>query len=242
MLLAAATGCGGDGGDSDPETIVVFAAASLREPLTACAKGFVAARVRLSFGGSDELAAQIRQGVEPDIYAAANVELPGRLEAEGLVEQPVRFSGNELVVAVPRNSTIRRLEDLARKGVRVAMGSASVPAGAYAREVVRQLEPRVADAITANVRSAEPDVRGVIGKLLHGAVDAGFVYATDVKATAGRLWAIPVPEALAPRIDYAAAVVKGAGSEARELVEDLRFGTCQDALLAAGFTAPTMQW
>ena len=36
------------------------------------------------------------------------------------------------------------------------------------------------EAILANVRSEEPDVAGIIGKLTQGAVDAGFVYVTDV--------------------------------------------------------------
>ena len=38
------------------------------------------------------------------------------------------------------------------------------------------------EAILANVRSNEPDVAGVVGKVAQGAVDAGFVYVTDVRA------------------------------------------------------------
>ena len=37
-------------------------------------------------------------------------------------------------------------------------------------------------AILANVRSNEPDVAGVVGKVAQGAVDAGFVYVTDIRA------------------------------------------------------------
>ena len=39
--------------------------------------------MRLSFAGSDELAAQIQQGAQPDVYAAANTKLPDQLHAEG---------------------------------------------------------------------------------------------------------------------------------------------------------------
>ena len=42
-------------------------------------------------------------------------------------------------------------------------------------------------AILANVRSSEPDVKGIVGKLTQGAADAGFVYVTDVNATDGDL-------------------------------------------------------
>jgi molybdate transport system substrate-binding protein len=68
-------GCGSDDGEPAGEQrprLVVSAAASLTDALTACSRDFEAADVRLSFGGSDELAAQIRQGVKPDVYAAAN--------------------------------------------------------------------------------------------------------------------------------------------------------------------------
>ena len=34
---------------------------------------------------------------------------------------------------------------------------------------------------------------GVVGKLSQGAVDAGFVYITDVKAAGGKLTAIELP-------------------------------------------------
>ena len=44
--------------------------------------------------------------------------------------------------------------------------------------------------IRHNVRSEEPDVRGVVGKLTQEAADAGFVYKSDVEAAKGRLDAI----------------------------------------------------
>ena len=59
------------------------------------------------FAGSDELAAQIRQGVKPDVYAAANTTLPDELHADGLVEKPVAFASNTLVLAVPAGSRDR---------------------------------------------------------------------------------------------------------------------------------------
>src|SRR5699024_2392233 len=68
-------GTGGSGSGGTP-TLTVSAAASLQQAFTAYGRRFTAARARFSFAGSDELAAQIRQGVKPDVYAAANAKLP----------------------------------------------------------------------------------------------------------------------------------------------------------------------
>ena len=46
------------------------------------------------------------------------------------------------------------------------------------------------------MRSNEPDVKGIVGKLTQGAVDAGFVYVTDVNAAGDALTAIELPAEL----------------------------------------------
>ena len=85
------------------------------------------------------------------------------------------------------------LDDLAKPGVTIAMGAESVPVGSYTRKVLDGLPAEQRKAILANVRSNEPDVAGVVGKVAQGAVDAGFVYVTDVEATGGELKAIELP-------------------------------------------------
>src|SRR5207247_745844 len=128
--------------------------------------------------------ARIRQGVRPDVYAAANTKLPNELRTEGLLEEPRVFATNELVLATPANSSeVRSIHDLTSPGVSVAVGSASAPVGSYTLQAMSHLEPRERQAIVHNIRSKEPDVKGIVGKLVQGAVDAGFVYETDVKAT-----------------------------------------------------------
>jgi molybdate transport system substrate-binding protein len=238
LLVAACAGCGDDD-DASPR-LVVSAASSMTEALTACSADFGVADVRLSFAGSDELAAQIRQGVKPDLYAAANTKLPNELNKEGLLSKPLEFATNELVVAVPKDSEIQSIEDLAGDGVKVAIGSESVPIGSYTREVLARLPKAESDAILANVRSNEPDVKGIVGKLTQGAADAGLVYVTDVNAAGDALRAVKLAAALEPEVSYAAGVVKGAKQPelAREFVDGLTAGGCADALDRAGFGAP----
>jgi molybdate transport system substrate-binding protein len=211
----------------------------MTEALNDCSRDFDGAEVRLSFGGSDELAAQIRQGVRPDVYAAANTRLPDELHQEGLLSKPVEFATNELVIAVPRDSGVREIADLRRPGTKLVIGSESVPIGSYTREVLSRLPDGEGRLILQNVRSNEPDVKGIIGKLTQGAADAGFVYVTDVLAAAEELKAVKLPQALEPDVTYAAGVVRGAKEppSAGDFVAGLTDGACADALAKAGFGA-----
>jgi molybdate transport system substrate-binding protein len=232
LLALVLVGCGG-GGDKDE--LVVSAASSLKGAFTQYGGA------RFSFAGSDELAAQIRQGVKPDVFASANTKLPDDLFADGLVEKPRVFAGNRLVLAVPaQDAKVARLEDLFQPGIKLAIGSEDVPIGAYTRELIAKLGPAHSKQVLANVRSNEPDVKGVVGKLTQGAVDAGFVYVTDVQATEGLLKAIELPADISPEVAYGVAVVKGAKhpEAAQKFIDGLIDGAGHDALQQAGFSFP----
>ena len=122
-------------------------------------------------------------------------------------------------------------------GVKVVIGSKTVPIGSYTRDTLAKLPVAEEKAILANVRSEEPDVKGIVGKLTQGAADAGFVYVTDVNATNGALKAIDLPAAVEPEVTYAAGVVKGAKQPeaGKRFVDGLLHGACADALRKAGF-------
>src|SRR3954464_6396554 len=239
LLAVLLVACGGS--SSDTPTLTVSAATSLKSAFTAYGSAFPDAEVRSSFAGSDQLAAQIRQGVKPDVFASANTTLPDELYQDGLVEKPVVFAANRLVLAVPASGGKGRgVADLAKPGTTIAMGSASVPIGSYTRKVLAKLPADQSKAILANVRSNEPDVGGVVGKLAQGAVDAGFVYVTDVKAADGKLRAIDLPAGLQPQVSYGVAVVKGAKhpEQAKAFVDGLLRGDGRKRLDAAGFLPP----
>src|SRR3954468_15299267 len=168
--LALVAGCGSDdtASSSSPGSkpqLTVSAAASLKNAFTRYGQDFEGATVRSSFAGSDELAAQIRQGVRPDVFASANTKLPDELYEAGLVEKPTVFAANQLVLAVRPDSDIKGLEDLGAPGIKIAMGAATVPVGSYTRKVLQGLPASERAAIMDNVRSNEPDVAGVVGKV-----------------------------------------------------------------------------
>ena len=114
-----------------------------------------------------------------------------------------------------------------------------MPVGAYTREVLGRLPAAEENAILANVRSDEPDVKGVVGKLTQGAADAGFVYVTDVVAAEGKAEAIELPTSAAQRR------VRRRGGQGREaarrgeaFIEGLPDGAGAKALDDAGLGPP----
>lgn len=210
-LLAAS--CGPARSASANGEIIVLAAASLTEAFTEIAGGFEAANpealVRLSFGPSDGLAAQIREGAPADVFASASERWMEDVAERGPgVAIRADFARNELVLITPADdpAAIGGLEDLARPGIRLVLAAEGVPAGDYAREILRNAG--VADAALANLASNEEDVKAVVQKVALGEADAGVVYRTDVtEAVAADLRAIEIQDAFNVVAAYPIAVL-----------------------------------
>jgi molybdate transport system substrate-binding protein len=222
------------GGSDDDEPLTVFAAASLTEVFES-----LDSDARFNFAGSDELATQIREGAEADVYAAASPRYPDELRAEGLVDEPRIFATNRLVLIVPADNPagIESLEDLDRDGVRLVVGAEGVPIGDYTRSA---LEDTGRSDLLERVVSNEEDVKGVIGKVRLGEADAGFVYATDAHAAGDHVRTIELPAALQADVRYPVAVVSETdqADEAGEFVGLLLGHTGREALEEAGFGLP----
>lgn len=240
-------GCGGgdgssssaDAGDAGEGTLIVLGASSLTDAVTKYAESLEGTKVKPSFAGSSNLAAQIQQGAKADVFASADTSYPEELFEEGLVDQPKVFAGNELVIAVPRGSDINALSNLSQDGVKLLIGDPSVPVGSYTRTVLGLLPAAEREAILANVVSEETEVSSIVAKLEQGVADAGFVYVTDEKA-AKDLERVSIPAKLQPEVEYSVAVVKSSGNKAaaEEFVEGLISGEGQKDLRAAGFLPP----
>jgi molybdate transport system substrate-binding protein len=237
LLALALFGCGGGSGEP---TLTVLGASSLTAALSKYGEGFEGATVRSSFAGSDQLAAQVRQGARADVFASADTGYPAQLYREGLVEKPVVFARNRLVVVVPEGSAVHSLADLNRPGTKIVIGDPSVPVGAYTREVLGRLSAAEQAAILDNVRSEEPEVSSVLAKVTGGAADAGFVYVTDAKSVEGQVQAVQLPARLQPDVAYGAAVLSGSENPqvARRYLDGLLHGPGAADLREAGFLPP----
>ena len=221
-------------------TITVFAASSLTAAYTAIGKDFQTAHsgpmVKLSFGGSSTLVAQIEQGAIGDVFASADQPNMQKAVDAGLVAgTPSIFAHNrlEIVVGAGNPKHIAGLSDLAHSGLVVVLCAPGVPCGQYATKALQKA------GVTVKAASQETDVKAVVSKVALGEADAGIVYVTDVKAAGAAVQGVEIPLGQNVVADYAVAVLKDAQNAplATAFVSYL-LGAGQPTLARYGFTGP----
>ena len=212
--------------------ITVYAASSLTDVFPRIDPG-----PKYSFGASSTLAAQITHGAPADVFASANTTIPDQLFAKGLVQKPVVFTRNRLVLVVPTSNPagIQSVYDLRKPGTKLVIAAAAVPVGSYTLQVLKNMN--LSASILKNVVSLETDVREVLSKVALGEADAGFVYATDARTVPGQVTVIKVPAWSQPKVQYGICVVSSSGdkSDAQAFISKMLSKSGQAKLLAAGF-------
>ncbi len=207
----------------EPQTLTVFAAASLTDAFTEIAAAFEAAHpgveVLFSFGGSSSLATQIEEGAAVDVFASANLAQMQRLRDGGFIANlPRTFARNRLVVIAPADNPagIETLADLAQPGVLLVLAAPAVPVRDYTDAMLELLAanpdygPAYRDAVLANLASEEDNVRQVAAKVALGEADAGIVYSSDVTPDiADKVVRIAVPDEYNTLAEYPIARVTG---------------------------------
>jgi molybdate transport system substrate-binding protein len=239
ILLSAAPAGGRE--VPTPEPLNVFAAASLTEVFKAIAVEFrqfhPGIPVQFNFAGSSTLVAQIREGAPAGVFASADEASMQKLADTGeLGSAPHVFATNRLAIAVPVGNPkrIATLGDLTRKGLTLALAAPTVPAGKYAAEAFAKA------GLAVPAASQELDVKAVLNKVALGEVDAGIVYVTDVRAAAGRVAGVAIPDQYNVAARYPIAVLMHAASPARAatFVAFVLSEHGRKALTAHGFLPP----
>lgn len=237
-LAALAAACGPAPGAASAR-VRVFAAVSLAAPFEAIAREFErrqpGGRVELHFGGTPQLVLQLREGAAADVFASAD---PVQMEKVVALRQvrgaPREFARNRLAIVVGKGNpkAVQGLGDLARADLKVALCGPEVPAGRYARRAIAEAGVQVHSV------SDETSVQALVGKVQLGEVDAGIVYATDVRGAA--VTAVPIPPGADVVASYPIAVL-GAGPEAaggEAFVAFVLSAAGREILAAHGFLLP----
>ena len=196
-LLLTACGAGDDppagqaGGPSG--SVTVLAAASLTESFTEIGRRFEAANrgvdVTFSFDASSTLVQQVKAGAPADVLATADEATMKQAVNAGTVTSPALFARNRLAIIVARGNpkAVRAITDLARPGLIVVLCAPDVPCGRFGGQILDRA------GVRAEPRSLEPNVKGVVSKVVLGEADAGIVYSTDVKAAGDKAQGVDIP-------------------------------------------------
>ncbi|MFF0444988.1 molybdate ABC transporter substrate-binding protein [Streptomyces sp. NPDC004609] len=234
------TGSGATASGSKPPRaeLTVLAAASLTDAFTTAGAAYEKAHpgteVTFSFAGSQELAAQVRQGAPADALVTADTRTMDGLKAD--TGTPAVIARNRLVIATEEGNPrkIDDLKDLADPKLKVVLAAPEVPVGRYSRRILD------ARKIVVKPVSQEPSVRAVLSKVELGEADAGLVYKTDAATAPGKVDAIEIPDAQNAIAEYPAATLKTSrnAEAAAAFVTWLSGPAAQKILRDAGFQRP----
>lgn len=243
LALGACVKDGGSAaGSSRAISLHVFAAASLTTPFSHMEDAFENTHpdvdVVLNFAGSQDLVAQMQAGAPADVFASANEEWMDKARAAGLIESgaPV-FARNVLQIAVARGNPkgVKDLADLAARPELVVVRCApAVPCGALTDKVLDY----AGYAVQADTE--QNSVTDTLGVVSAGEADAGFVYATDIRAASSTVEAVPLPQGPGLSTAYPIALTaKGSAGEAsasaREFLQFVTGAEGQNVVEKAGF-------
>ena len=196
--------------------LTISAASSLTDVFTELAKQFrkdnKGAKVRLNFGSSSTLVAQIQSGAPSDVLASADLTSIEKLVASGnVVVTPKVFARNTMAIAVkPGNpKSVRSVADLASLSF-IALCGKTVPCGVYASRVLTRAGVVIAELkVTRGI-----DVKATLSAVANGDADAAIVYKTDVSAAKKTVVGIDIPSAQNVKTMYGIAPIRGSKNSA----------------------------
>jgi molybdate transport system substrate-binding protein len=227
--------------NAQPTVLTVSAAASLTDvfPVIADAftKRFPNTVIKFNFAGSSTVMNQVIAGAPADIIATASEPTMQIGVDSKQVLRPLFFARNSLAIAVPAGNpaNIKNLADLQRTGTLLGVCDTAVPCGSAAAQLFTKNKLNVTPV------TRELDVRSLLGKVISGDLDAGVVYATDVKAAGSKVEFVEIPIKENVTTVYPIAMVAQSQSAvlSNRFVNFVRFSnTSQGILRAFGFAKP----
>jgi molybdate transport system substrate-binding protein len=205
-VAVAVAGCGAAAGQPGNaptrHTVVVLAASSLTEPLTAIAKDFESSHpgtdVQVSFAASSTVVSQVNQGAPADLIALAGISAAGPLDKSRIVGGMPTLAKNTLEIATPPSNPgrVTAIADLSRPTLKVVLCAATVPCGMAAAKALSIA------GVVAHVVSYETNVKATLTKVQLGEADAAIVYRSDVLSAGERVHGVPIPATVNQTLDY----------------------------------------
>ena len=240
--------------------LIVFAAASLTETLTAIGETYSAENpgvtFRFNFDSSGTLKTQIQEGADCDLFISAgqkqmnqlDITAPADVNKDGLdfVDPSTRVDllENKVVLCVPEGSDKgidsfdALAEHLKAQDILFCMGNSDVPVGQYTQKILAYYDLDEEALAAAGVITYGSNVKEVTTQIAEASVDAGVVYCTDAYSAG----LTPVDEAtkeMCGQVIYPAAVLKAApnAEAAKEFLAYLQTDRAATVFEGVGFSA-----